>query len=220
MYLLSYPLDSSTPAYGNGEGLKSRSDKNICEGDSCNTLHIEFSNHLGTHVDCPLHFDSDGASITDYEPDFWNPGPVGIVEIPAQAAQLLDENDLLSSTGYESLPTNIQALLLKTGWGSRRQSREYWESPPGYLPSLADWMRNRFPELRFFGFDSISLSSFAHRDVGREAHRAFLKHQRPILILEDLNLVRVEAPGTLSEVLISPLFLSGADGAPCTIWAR
>jgi len=38
------------------------------------------------------------------------------------------------------------------------------------------------------GFDSISVSSFQNRMVGREAHRAFLDPKAPILLLEDIDL--------------------------------
>ena len=189
-------------------------------GDSCNTLEVQLSNHLGTHVDCPYHFDPAGARVTDYPPEFWQLSSVGVVCVQAQPGHLISEQDLMSAPGCDDLRSSCEGLFIKTGWSKHRSERAYWESPPGYSPSLASWLRERLPKLRFFGFDTISLSSFLHRETGREAHRAFLKNPHPILILEDMDLSKLQAPITLGEVLISPLFLSDADGAPCTVWAK
>jgi len=218
MILLSHELNSQTPAYANGPSLEVVPEKRICAGDSCNSQKVSFSNHLGTHVDCPLHFDSEGKSLTDYEPDFWMPSPVGIVGYEADPGEIIHADALMSRPGFSSLPANLEALIIKTGFGELRDREDFWKRPPAYAPELADWLRNRFSQIRFFGFDSISLSSLVHRDMGREAHRAFLKNKHPILILEDMDLTRIKPPVISDQILISPLFLSGADGAPCTIW--
>ena len=56
MILLSYPLSIQTPIYGNGEKVIIDLDKQTKLGESCNTLRLAFSNHAGTHIDCPYHF--------------------------------------------------------------------------------------------------------------------------------------------------------------------
>ena len=89
-----------------------------------------------------------------------------------------------------------------------------------FSPNFAVALRSCFPELRVLGFDSISLSSFAHRKIGREAHKTFLDHHRPILLLEDMDLCMVDNIITLKQVIVAPLRVDGADGAPCTVFAN
>jgi arylformamidase len=69
--LLSYPISMDTPLYGNGEGIQLLKDKNLMNGDSCNTMHWSFPNHTGTHVDVPYHFNQNGKKITDYPANYW-----------------------------------------------------------------------------------------------------------------------------------------------------
>ena len=73
------------------------------------------------------------------------------------------------------------------------------------------------PNVRVFGFDTISVSSFKHRDVGKQAHREFLDPKRPILLLEDMNLCDVNSQTKLERVLIAPLRIEKCDGLPCSV---
>ena len=85
---------------------------------------------------------------------------------------------------------------------------------------MAEYLRKTFPMLRIMGFDSISLSSFANRDVGREAHKAFLENDRPILPLEDMDLGRIENKSVINKVITAPMHVQSADGSPCTVFAE
>ena len=68
---LSHVLSMNTPVYGNGVGLRVESDKKIECGDACNTVSLSLSNHLGSHVDSPQHFITNGATTESYQPDEW-----------------------------------------------------------------------------------------------------------------------------------------------------
>ncbi|MBF0237481.1 MAG: cyclase family protein [SAR324 cluster bacterium] len=221
MLCLSYPLGARTPAYGNGTGAVITPDKQMCNGDSCNTATLSFSNHLGTHVDCPSHFKQDGETLTDYAHDFWFCSPVQVLRIPLKDAEVCTQEHLEFALDVaEIVEPNAKAVLIVTGWHARRHEENYWKSPPGFHPEMSDWLRNQFPKIRFLGFDVISLSSFAHRDIGRAAHRAFLNHSFPVMVLEDMNLEPVGQETILNNMLVSPLFIDKLDGAPCTIWAN
>ena len=68
------------------------------------------------------------------------------------------------------------------------------------------------------GMDWISVSSFENRELGRQAHRAFLNRDgegHPVLIIEDMDL-SADLNG-LREVWVAPLLVEGIDSAPCTI---
>ncbi|HAG91205.1 MAG TPA: hypothetical protein DCL41_05005 [Bdellovibrionales bacterium] len=112
-------------------------------------------------------------------------------------------------------------LLLRTGFEKRRGEESYWNNNPGFLPEVGFWLREEFPKVRAIGFDFISLTCFQKRELGREAHRAFLnpfKDKPPILIVEDMKLAH--APHTLRRIHLAPLMIENADGAPVTVLAE
>jgi arylformamidase len=221
MINLTYPFCNDTPVYGGGVSPAIRSGKRILKGDSCNTLEISLTNHTGTHIDLPAHFDTVGKTLTDYPPGFWYAEKIECLFMdmnkPFLPGELIDsvkiEQLIMANINY-----NAEVILLKTGFCEKRESEIYWKEPPGIDPNLPGFLREKFPMLRFFGMDLISVSSFANREAGRQAHKAFLKHSHPILPIEDMNLCRL--PETLSNILIAPLYIQDADGAPCTIFAN
>ena len=70
------------------------------------------------------------------------------------------------------------------------------------------------------GFDSVSVSSFSNRMLGREAHKAFLDPLNPILLLEDMDLTLLSEDSKIKKLDIAPLRISKCDGLPCTIIAE
>ncbi len=206
--------------YGGGIAPGITFGNRISNGDSCNTLELSLSNHAGTHVDLPSHFDAAGKTLTEYPPGFWYSEKIECF--------FMDRNDavcpgeLIDRAKFERLIKknnyNAEVILLKTGFGNNRESEIYWKKPPGIDPKLPDFLRERFPNIRLFGMDLISVSSFANRKAGRQAHEAFLKHASPILPIEDMNLSGL--PESLSNLLIAPLYINEADGAPCTVFAN
>lgn len=221
MILLSHTLDEHTPMYGNGPGFVREAQKSMLAGDSCNSSVFKFPNHIGTHIDLPFHFCEAGLTLSDYEPEFWSCHEVQILRCPLQPAELCSATHL--ECAYQESPVknpNARVVLLYTGWCDKRDTEAYWKTPPGYLPEVAPWLRKTFSQINFFGFDTISLTSFSHRDVGREAHRAMLCQDKPIVIIEDMALTALKNRDSLRSVLVSPLFIAKADGAPCTVWAE
>jgi arylformamidase len=220
MINLTYPLYNGTPVYGGGRSPVIKSGKKILAGDNCNTLEISFTNHTGTHIDFPAHFDATGKTLTDYPPGFWYTEKIECLFMDmnktffsGELIGILEIKHLLS----DNIENDIEVILLKTGFCENRESEIYWKKPPGIDPNLPDFLRQKFPRLRFLGMDLISVSSFANREAGRLAHKVLLKHSHPILPIEDMNLCSL--PETLSNILIAPLYIKDADGAPCTVFA-
>ena len=221
MINLTYPLCNDTPVYGGGVSPAIKPGKRILEGDSCNTLELLLTSHTGTHIDLPAHFDAVGKTLTDYPLGFWYSEKIECLFMDMNKTFLRGE--LIGSARIEQLiRDNInyetEVILLKTGFCEKRESEIYWKEPPGIEPNLPDFLRETFPRLRFFGMDLISVSSFANRDSGRLVHKAFLKHSHPILPIEDMNLCSL--PEILSNIIIAPLYIKDADGAPCTVFAN
>jgi len=204
---LSYFLHESTPAYAGAEGTitfeKSRS---ISKGDTSNNLKLTFPNHIGTHIDFPYHFNETGKKLDDYPAGFWIFNRVGFLNCNVDEIQ--DRLDLISD--------DIEFLILKTGFGAYRNGKIYWEQQPVIPANLAKILKDKFPKLRVFGFDLISLTSQLNKPEGKQAHLSFLC-DNDILIVEDMNLESINnAPDML---VVAPLMISQADGAPCNIIA-
>jgi len=83
-----------------------------------------------------------------------------------------------------------------------------------------NWVREKFKKIRILGIDSISISSWQHRNVGRQVHKKMLNPKKPILLVEDMNLSKVNKDTVFKIIYVAPLIISKSDGAPCTILAE
>jgi kynurenine formamidase len=214
---LSHTLGAGTPAYGGGEGFVVKEEKSISRGDSCNTSVWSFPSHLGTHIDFPYHFFGSGRKAEDYPPEFWHFARTAVADCPVGEGELIRAKDIMPFvSGVDD------ALLIKTGFEKFRKKKEYWKNGPGIAPDVALWLR-KGTSVRVLGFDFISVSRWADRDTGREAHRAFLgpgHPGRPVLLIEDMSLAKVEPGYSISEMFVLPLRVEGSDGSPCTVLAK
>jgi kynurenine formamidase len=214
---LSYLLQSDAPAYGGVQAFYDEPDKEMAKGDSCNTRFWRMSNHMGTHIDFPRHFSADGDTLEAYPADFWFFSKVAVVTLKdVKPGQILTVEDLELS----AISIDTELLLIKTGFCNLRDVEIYWQNNPGLHPDLAAKLRQDFQNLKVIGFDFISVSSFAHRQIGRESHRAFLESHYPILLMEDMDLKKIDQKTTIKQVIIAPIRVKGADASPSTIFAE
>lgn len=207
---LHHPLDPKTPLYGGESGIEHQWAKTLKNGDSCNKSHFSISAHAGTHVDAPLHFIEKGQRIGDYKPSDWIFQNIQLMDLEVQPGTLIEEKHL-----SKKLESQTDLLLLRTGFEKYRGLELYWKENPGVASSLASILKTKCPNIKAIGFDFISLSSFLHREEGREAHRAFLG--RNIRIFEDLSLKNIHGP--VNQIVALPLFVPEADAAPLTVMA-
>jgi kynurenine formamidase len=211
---LSYEVDIHTPSYGNEGVFSMQSLRSIDNGDSSNTSCWNFCNHIGTHIDFPSHFYDGGQNSSDYPAAFWSFDRVCLIEdIKVHPEMIINVENLQDIR----IPSETQALLIKTGFGKHRGHEKYWKLNPGFSPLLAEHLRQLCPDLRAFGFDCISISSWGNRKLGREAHRAFLNPQSAVLLIEDMDLSAVDKHTVFQKLIVCPLRVAGANGAPCTI---
>lgn len=204
---LSYYINENTPTYGGEANLISiESIRSIKKGDNSNNSRISFPSHIGTHIDFPFHFSSEGKKCDDYPASFWVFNKVGFLNCSIENI----------SFEIEIIDTDIEILIIRTGFGECRGGEDYWKSQPVIPADLAFVLRKRFPYLRVFGFDMISLTSKLDRMEGKLAHINFLI-ENEILILEDMKLTEITTTMP-NRVIISPLQVAGLDGTPCTVF--
>ena len=219
--ILSYQIDENTPLYGSTPKPIFNPYRQIPKGDGTNSYVITIHNHTGTHVDAPRHFIPDGRPISDYSFDeliFNNPL---LIDCQKALGELIEPEDI-----HMQELEGVDCLLLRTGfWSFRDRNQEIYRTHnPGISPDVFLWLRKEFTAIRCIGIDSISISSFQHREQGREAHiAAFINHEglsKPLLLIEDMDLKVLSTDDKLRKVVVIPWQISGVDSAPCVVLAE
>lgn len=171
------------------------------EPNRLQTSLLSLGTHTGTHIDAPRHLFADGLSIDQLDP--------GLFHGPARVLDLRGRGPTLEAADLRPLDlAGVERLLLRTD-NSDRLDGPYRPDfvhlgldAAEHLKSLAD--------LRLVGIDWLSIE--APDDPGLPVHRCLLGGERPILILESIDLRCVPAGEYLLVCL--PLRIADADGAP------
>jgi len=189
----------------------------IADGDVSNVAEITLCNHIGTHIDAPLHFDAGGLSITDFDVNEFHFRHSILADVPLLDGEMLAVEHLVP---FEQQARDSDLLLIRTGFGRYRATcpERYGLCGPGFSAAAAEYIVRELPRLRCLGVDTVSLASMQALNEGLEAHRVLLGGGRRFLIIEDMNLDAL--PRAPSEVLALPLLVHGLDGVPCTVVAR
>ena len=214
---LSYMVSEKLTAYRNGRRIEKEMVSSMEKGDVSYHTAVWVSLHFGTHIDFPRHFLPDGKTSDDYAPDFFVMDKV-FTACPKKLKNphLLSVCDLKSC--LKDAPGDAQCILIKTGMGSHRMEECYWNNNIGVDTGVAEWLRGRFTDLRFLGFDFMSVSGSHYRELGRKVHPELLG--RDILPIEDMNLEPLECGCEIEELIVSPYRVTGSDAAPVTVIVR
>lgn len=211
---LSHWIGENTPTYNNSGSFNRYSITSIKNGNSANSEEWKFSNHIGTHIDFPFHFYENGRKSSDFNMPFFINKKIGFIELES----ICEPGEIISIKHIEKhsdlLAKDIEVLLLKTGFQKYRNNNLYWSENPGYDKYLYVYFKEKFPHLKFFGFDTISLTSVLNRNMGKEAHLSFLNILNPILVIEDMDLSLLNSKIILDELIIAPLLIERTDGVP------
>jgi len=216
---LTHIISQSTPSYGNRDRVFIRDNSSIMKGETANSSCWVFSNnHIGTHIDSPRHFSATGKKIQEFDINDFFYDIVQLVDIGCQMGILIgiDEFEQIG----KGIDPAVELLLIRTGYEQYRQADKYWNDSPGLAAELADYFRERYPDLRCVGFDFISLTSWNFRPEGRISHKAFLcpeNDARPILVIEDMALGHIK--NNIRSVVVAPLFVEDGNGGAVTVFA-
>ncbi|WP_319508437.1 cyclase family protein [uncultured Methanolobus sp.] len=216
--LLSHAINEDTPLYGDTPGPLIVPHSRISNGASSNTSIISIHNHTGTHIDAPKHFIDRGRSIFEYSFEELIFKNTVILDCTIGEAELLMPENLMQSS---FIPKDVECLLLRTGFEQYRNENIYVTHNPGISPETILWLRAHFPRIRCIGVDTISISSFQKREIGRQAHKNAFMEQKglgaPLLIIEDMKLSEVTR--SIKCLVVLPLQLEEIDSAPCNVLA-
>ncbi len=213
---LSYELSNDLSGYGGGDRIEIEKSRSMCCGDTSNNTVFKMPTHFGTHIDFPFHFSSEGAKSSSYLSQDFVFEEVELLELDLRErdSKIIEPADL-----GPTVNTKARLLFIKTFYCEVRDSHLYWENGPGFAPETAAALKKLYPALEAIAFDSISLTNFQNRPLGRVAHKSFLIENN-LLIIEDVDLKLISKDTEIKEVIIAPLRMKDCDGAPATIIAK
>jgi arylformamidase len=192
---------ATTPVYEGDAPMKFEFLKNMRTGDGFTLSAYSMGAHSGTHIDAPMHFIRDGASIDriPLEPLI---GPVRVIEIP-DAVQAIDASELNRHQWRGATRLFFRTRSSMRGWmRSPTFHRDFAFIAPDAAQLLVD------AGVRLVGIDYISAEQFGA--PAPLTHRILLGKGIPIV--EGLALEGVRAGEY--EVIVLPIKVAGHEGAP------
>jgi kynurenine formamidase len=185
------------------------------------------SEHGGTHIDAPIHFAPDGATV-DAIPVERLVGPADVIDVRADCARIADyavtAHDLLAWEAAHGEMRRGDIVLIWTGWAAR------WPDPARYLGTATpdDAATLHFPGLApdaaellvARGVSGVGIDT-ASIDPGRAlqfpVHR--ILSRGGVYALENVaDLGRLPTRGAVVYAL--PMKIAGGSGGPTRVIAR
>lgn len=190
---------------------------------------FSMAEHGGTHIDAPIHFAKDKATV-DRIPLERLIGPAVVVDVREACAR--DRDHRVNVADFETwerahgrIP-NGAIVLLSTGFGHFWPDREKYMGTtargpeavddlhfPGLHPDAATWLVDA-RRIHAIGLDTPSIDDGS--SIMFEAHRILLSHEVPAFE----NLTNLDQlPATGSMVVALPMKIKGGSGGPLRIIA-
>lgn len=195
---ISRPISKDATVYPGDSPLGVQKMCSIGPDCPCNITELYWTTHFLTHIDPPLHFIENGASLDDI-PLSRYAGHALVVEINSD---YIDANDI-----PKDLDIQGKNLLFKTRNSSLCTVSSTFEENHIYITKAgADELVNRGVNL--VGIDYLSVDKFGDNDF--PAHRTLLGGN--VLVVEGLDLGKV-SPGSY-YLFAFPLKIERGDGSP------
>ncbi|SEA73193.1 arylformamidase [Thalassobacillus cyri] len=193
---ISMLLDQQTPPWPGDEQYAYHLTWSMEETGSVNVGSIKMSNHTGTHVDAPFHYDNKGLKIAELPLERFH-GQTVVVGIEGKT--MVGAKDL---TGINF--SGVSKLLLKSN--SWKDRTAFPEDYTVLGDDLGPFLNRNGIDL--VGVDTPSVDPETSKEL--KAHHSL--YENDVLILEGLVLDHVEPDRY--ELNAFPLNLAEADGSP------
>lgn len=190
---------------------------------------IHTGEHIGTHIDAPVHWISgrDGRDVSEIPLERLI-GPAAVLDFTAEVAD--NPDFLLDIAHVEAWERKHGAfgpgtwLLLRTGWDARASDQEAFlnadetgSHTPGFTAECAQWLASR-QELSGIGVETVGIDAGrgAELDPPFPVHYHLLGADKyGITSLQNLSLL----PPTGAAIVVSPLPIVGGTGSPARVFA-
>jgi kynurenine formamidase len=178
-----------------------------------NCTEIQMVVHIGTHVDAPIHYFSDGPAFHDIPLDRLH-GKGAVWHIEKNDYGIIDVPDL------ERARPQISAgdiVAIDTGW-SRYVGTPKYDQHPSFSVAAAEWLVSQRVKMLAIDFLTPDLAiNRREKDFVSVIHNTLLS--RGVLITEHLTNLESLAGG-YAEFMFMALNIKNSDGAPARVLAR
>lgn len=199
IYDVSMPIAEGMAGFPGDPPVQIARRSSLDRGDAYNISNLSLGTHTGTHVDPPVHFLAQGATIDRIDLSILN-GPCEVVEIPA-------DRDRIGAHAFDHVPRETHRVLFRTANSARwAQGAAFFADYVALDGEAAEAAVAR--GIRLVGIDSLSIE---RDDTGRyPVHHRLLGAS--VLILEGLLLA--EVPPGRYQLRCLPLRITDGDGGP------
>jgi arylformamidase len=192
---------ATTPVYEGDAPLKFEFSRDMRKGDPLTLSVYSLGAHSGTHIDAPMHFVRDGASIDRVSLEALI-GPARVIDIP-DGVQAIDAAELNRHQWRGAQRVLFRTRSSLRGWmASRDFHRDFAYITPDAAQLLVD------VGVKLVGIDYLSTEQFGA--PAPVTHRILLGKGIPIV--EGLALEDVRAGDY--DVIVLPIKVAGHEGAP------
>jgi kynurenine formamidase len=233
---LTQPLSEATPVHRvpdpfvNTQGLRMTELSHYDErGPRWRWHHLELGEHVGTHVDAPMHWISgrDGTDVAGIPPTRLV-GPAVVIdrsaEVEADPDYLLTLDDLRAFEAEHGRLPDGGWLLYRTGWNVRADKTSTLLNvvdgrprSPGLTPEAARWLAQE-TGIVGIGVETVGTDAGASPtfDPPTPVHHYMLGAGKyGVTLLTNLD----RLPPTGALVIVAPLKLVGGTGSPARVLA-
>ena len=173
------------------------------------TRKITLGTHTGTHVDAPLHFVRKGKSIDEVALEKMI-GEVNILDFT-----YMNENEGVTKNMLVGV-TLGKKLLFKFGWGKHWGDKKYYMNYPYITEEAAEYLVSMNVELIALDTPSPDDSMISPKDPKDSLiHKIFLKNN--VILVEYLANTEQIKDYEGWKLIVMPLKIKGADGAPARV---
>lgn len=180
LFDLSQPLNQDAPFWPYYPPFEVKYIKRKAE-HGVNAQYIMTSNHMGTHLDAPRHFVTNGMTIDEI--------PLNWLYREGVIVDLTDEMDDLAVYTPEMIEERVEVkegdiLILNTGWHKYAQfsaeadEERYIHMHPGAHPDMVDWLLNK--KIKIWGVDAISTDHPMNLPIGRFLGKGAFGHSEKV----------------------------------------
>jgi arylformamidase len=180
---------------------------------SMNTV-FTLNTHVGTHIDAPRHFYSDGIAVDRLPLDRLVMRPAVVLDVSDKPAGAGVTAADLDRTGVQ--PAANEIAVIKTLWTDRAWGTpDFWAQTVYLDPSVGEWVEAR-------GVAAVAMDCFPEKPFWRMTltpterganHKRWLKAGIPMIqMLTNLGNI-----GPRFTLIALPLWLKGMDGSPARV---
>ena len=195
---ISIPISAGMARFPGDPAIQIERTHSIDRGDPYNLSAISMGSHTGTHIDPPVHFLPQGATLDQVDLAVLN-GPCEVVGVPPGP-------DRIGAHAFDHVAAETHRVLFRTTNSDRWARKE--EFFPDYVALSEEGAEAAVARgIRLVGIDSLSIE---RSGSGFPVHHRLLGAS--VVILEGLRLAAVP-PGRY-QLRCLPLRIQGGDGGP------